>query len=139
VGDGRRAAEAIARHLAGEAAPDETAASPIAIAQLNLSYFEHAARIDAPILPPAERRGQEEIEVSLDANQASHEAGRCLSCGNCMACDHSWTLCPDSAVLKTTEEAADGSHNLFDYDYCKGCGLCAHECPCGFIAMQDEG
>jgi NADPH-dependent glutamate synthase beta subunit-like oxidoreductase len=139
VGDGRRAALAIARHLAGEAPPEETAAAPIAFAQLNLNYFEHAPRVDAPILPPAERRGQEEIEGGLTPNQASHEAGRCLSCGNCMACDNCWTLCPDSAVLKTTEQAADGSHYVFDYDYCKGCGLCAHECPCGYIAMQDEG
>jgi pyruvate/2-oxoglutarate dehydrogenase complex dihydrolipoamide dehydrogenase (E3) component len=24
------------------------------------------------------------------------------------------------------------------YDYCKGCGLCAAECPCGAIEMQPE-
>ena len=22
-----------------------------------------------------------------------------------------------------------------DYDYCKGCGICAAECPCGAIEM----
>ena len=26
----------------------------------------------------------------------------------------------------------------FDYDYCKGCGLCVAECPCGSIEMQPE-
>ena len=25
-----------------------------------------------------------------------------------------------------------------DYDYCKGCGLCAAECPCGAIEMEPE-
>ena len=25
-----------------------------------------------------------------------------------------------------------------DYDYCKGCGICAAECPCGAIAMVPE-
>ena len=25
-----------------------------------------------------------------------------------------------------------------DYDYCKGCGICAAECPCGAITMEPE-
>jgi len=25
-----------------------------------------------------------------------------------------------------------------DVDYCKGCGLCAQECPCGAVAMEPE-
>lgn len=139
VGDGRRAAAAIDRYLRGLEPALDNLPEAVPFQQINLNYFEHAPRIDAPILPPAQRSGQEEIETSLEANQAGHEAGRCLSCGNCLACDNCWTLCPDSAVLKTTERAADGSHYVFDYDYCKGCGLCAHECPCGYIAMEDEG
>jgi len=31
----------------------------------------------------------------------------------------------------------DGQYE-FDYDYCKGCGLCVAECPCGSIEMQPE-
>ncbi|UCH66891.1 MAG: 4Fe-4S binding protein, partial [Ignavibacterium sp.] len=23
-----------------------------------------------------------------------------------------------------------------DYDYCKGCGICAYECPCSAINVQ---
>ncbi len=26
----------------------------------------------------------------------------------------------------------------FEYDYCKGCGVCAAECPCGAIEMVPE-
>ncbi|MDR2416687.1 MAG: 4Fe-4S binding protein, partial [Holosporales bacterium] len=26
----------------------------------------------------------------------------------------------------------------FNYDYCKGCGLCARECPCGYVQMTPE-
>ncbi|MGE3972854.1 MAG: 4Fe-4S binding protein [Porticoccaceae bacterium] len=26
----------------------------------------------------------------------------------------------------------------FNYDYCKGCGVCVAECPCGAIEMQAE-
>jgi len=47
-------------------------------------------------------------------------------------------MCPDNAVIKTVELASDGSHYVFDYDYCKGCGLCAQECPTGFIQSVPE-
>jgi formate dehydrogenase beta subunit len=138
VGDGRRAAAAMARFLRGMAAEAEVSVAALGFEQLNLNYFATAMRSEAPVLPPAQRTGQEEIEGSLDPNQARREADRCLSCGSCFACDNCWTLCPDSAVLKISEMAADGSHYVFDYDYCKGCGLCGHECPCGYIAMEDE-
>jgi Pyruvate/2-oxoacid:ferredoxin oxidoreductase delta subunit len=126
------------RFLRGMAAQAGVAVASVGFEQLNLNYFESVPRCEAPILPPEQRKGQEEIEGSLVPNQARQEAERCLSCGNCFACDNCWTLCPDSAVLKTTEQAADGSHYVFDYDYCKGCGLCAKECPCGYITMEDE-
>jgi hypothetical protein len=31
-----------------------------------------------------------------------------------------------------------GKRFQFNYDYCKGCGLCAAECPCGAIDMVPE-
>lgn len=56
-----------------------------------------------------------------------------------MSCDNCWTLCPDSAVLKLPgDRLHENAPYRFDYDYCKGCGLCAHECPCGFIAMTED-
>jgi pyruvate ferredoxin oxidoreductase delta subunit len=42
-------------------------------------------------------------------------------CTHCMIC---WVYCPDSAVL-----VKDGKVVGFDYDHCKGCGICAQECP----------
>lgn len=138
IGDGRRAATAIVAHLRGELSEMETTPPPIGLMELNLHYFEPAPRAEETILPVVQRMGCAEIAQSLPAVEVSAEAQRCFSCGNCMACDNCWTLCPDQAVLKTREKAADGSHYLFDYDYCKGCGLCAHECPVGFIAMTPE-
>ena len=138
VGDGRRAAEAISTYIKGESLNEPQQVMPLDYTQLNLNYFEPAKRNEQAILPVAQRLGEEEIEASLNANQVAAEARRCFSCGNCMACDNCWVLCPDSAVLKTKEHAADGSHYLFDYDYCKGCGLCAHECPCGYIGMVED-
>jgi 2-oxoacid:acceptor oxidoreductase delta subunit (pyruvate/2-ketoisovalerate family) len=52
------------------------------------------------------------------------------ACVNCLLC---WLYCPDSAIT------LDGtSFTGFDYDYCKGCELCAEVCPAGAIAMVEE-
>ena len=138
IGDGRRAAEAIDAFIKGAALSTDGAQRPIEFKQLNVNYFEHVPRGEAPILPVASRTVDLEIEGGLTAGQVEKESHRCFSCGECMACDNCWTLCPDNAVLKTQEVAGDGSHYVFDYDHCKGCGLCAHECPAGFIAMVEE-
>ena len=56
------------------------------------------------------------------------------SCTDCLLC---WILCPDSAV-----QVKDGKVIGFDYEHCKGCGICAHECPpkCNAIQMElDDG
>lgn len=138
VGDGRRAALGIMRYLAGEELPPETAPTAIPFSDLNLNYFEPGTAEKESVLPPEQRLGCEEIEGGLDATQIRHEAHRCLSCGDCLACDNCWTLCPDQSVLKTRDIAAGGKHYVFDYDFCKGCGICAHECPTGYIRMIPE-
>ena len=68
-----------------------------------------------------------------DAENALFEARRCMSCGNCFNCDNCFGVCPDNAVIKHD----DGTYE-FNLDFCKGCGLCAHECPCGAIDMVRE-
>ncbi|HDJ83937.1 MAG TPA: pyruvate ferredoxin oxidoreductase, partial [Desulfurococcaceae archaeon] len=40
--------------------------------------------------------------------------------------------CPEMAVHWTGEKV------VIDYDFCKGCGICAHECPVKAIAMVPE-
>ncbi len=42
----------------------------------------------------------------------------------CIHCLRCWITCPDSAVL-----VQDGKIVGFDMDHCKGCGICARECP----------
>jgi 2-oxoacid:acceptor oxidoreductase delta subunit (pyruvate/2-ketoisovalerate family) len=138
VGDGRRAAEAMAAWIKGQALPEPRVVEPIGYTGLNLEYFEPRPRAQARIMPIEERSCEEEIEGGLTSKQAANEAQRCFACGNCLLCDNCWTLCPDSAVLKTDETAEDGSHYVFDYDYCKGCGLCSNECPTGYIKMEPE-
>ena len=41
-------------------------------------------------------------------------------------------VCPDSSIpLK------DGERVEFDYDHCKGCGICAKACPFDAITMKE--
>lgn len=44
---------------------------------------------------------------------------------NCIHCMMCWAVCPDNSV-KTTP---DGKRGEYDYNFCKGCGICAVECP----------
>ena len=76
----------------------------------------------------------DEIQHGLTEENAVFEARRCLSCGNCMECDNCYGVCPDNAIVKL----GPGKGYEFNYDYCKGCGVCAQECPCGHIAMVPE-
>ena len=49
---------------------------------------------------------------------------------NCLLC---WLHCPDSAILLDGTTFAG-----FDYDYCKGCEICAAVCPVDAIAIVAE-
>ncbi len=42
----------------------------------------------------------------------------------CIHCLRCWILCPDSSVL-----VKDGKVVGTDLEHCKGCGICARECP----------
>ena len=75
-----------------------------------------------------------EADAGLDAGNALFEARRCLSCGNCFECDNCYGICPDNAITKL----GPGKRFEFKYDYCKGCAMCAAECPCGAIVMVPE-
>ena len=138
IGDGLAAVSAIIADI--KDAPDTTPEDrpELTAEKLNTVYFDSSSRTIVPSLPVTERGFETEIEGDIGRTAALAEAARCMSCGNCLACDNCWTLCPDSAVLKTRENTADGSHYVFDLDYCKGCGICAAECPSGFIQMAAE-
>ena len=64
------------------------------------------------------------------AIEDSAEAKRCLSCGGCNECDRCVTYCPEG-VLKRV-----GHEWKFDYSFCKGCAVCAAECPRNVIFMS---
>ena len=135
VGHGARAARGIDAYLAGGTATEPAPAEPATFDRLNTWYFADAPRTVRPELERIRRRQTfDEVVAGLTEENALFEARRCLSCGNCFGCDNCFGVCPDNAVVKldTPGEYA------FDYDFCKGCGLCAQECPCGAIDMVPE-
>ena len=106
-----------------------------AFEKLNTWYYADAPKTVRPSLEIARRRTTfEEVTQGLDETNALYEARRCLSCGNCFECDNCYGVCPDNAVIKL----GPGNRFKFNYDFCKGCGVCAQECPCGAITMVSE-
>lgn len=135
VGHGKKAARHLDAWLRGTIY-DAPAKHELADAsKLNSWYYADAPKTMRPTLEIARRQDTfEEVQGGLDETNALYEARRCLSCGNCFECDNCYGVCPDNAVIKL----GAGQRFRFNYDYCKGCGICAQECPCGAIAMVPE-
>jgi 2-oxoacid:acceptor oxidoreductase delta subunit (pyruvate/2-ketoisovalerate family) len=56
-------------------------------------------------------------------NRPVRDAIKCTKCHIC------WQYCPENAIDKDIN---------FNYDYCKGCGICAATCPVKCIQMVKE-
>ena len=135
VGHGKKAARHIDAWLRGTAhapAPKHELAD---FDKLHTWYYSDAPHMVRPRLDLARRTSTfDEVVQGLDETNALFEARRCLSCGNCFECDNCYGVCPDNAVIKL----GPGKRFEFNYDYCKGCGICVAECPCGAITMAPE-
>ena len=137
VGHGKAAARSIDAWLRGQRAATAPAEEPVLFEALNPWYYSDAPRSVRPQLELARRQSTfDEVTGGLDASTALFEARRCLSCGSCFACDNCFGVCPDNAVIKL--DPAGSYAYAIDLDYCKGCGICAEECPCGAIEMSPE-
>ncbi|CAN5659530.1 NAD(P)-binding protein [soil metagenome] len=135
VGHGKKAAHHIDAWLR-ESPVVRPAKHPTAtFDSLHLWYFGDATQRQQPELDPAQRvAGFEEVVGGLTATEATYEAGRCLSCGNCFECDGCLGACPEDAVIKL----GVGQRYEFDYALCTGCGVCADQCPVHAIDMFPE-
>lgn len=127
VGSGRLAAEKIYAFLNGEQyQPPDNIAVIAGPEDINYHYFTKVN---------LEKRRKRLIKGDgvNSAREGIEEAQRCFSCGVCNSCDNCYNFCPDMAVVKNES----GYH--INIDYCKGCGICATECPCGSLRMDDTG
>ncbi len=135
IGHGKKAARHIDAWLRGtapESAPKHELAT---FNMLHPWYYSDAPKTVRPVLDIIRRQTSfDEVQGGLDESNALFEARRCMSCGNCFECDNCYGVCPDNAVIKL----GPGKRFRFNFDYCKGCGICVAECPCGAIKMIPE-
>jgi 2-oxoacid:acceptor oxidoreductase delta subunit (pyruvate/2-ketoisovalerate family) len=135
VGHGKKAARQIDAYLRGTAQESGPKHAPADFERLNTWYYSDAPATVRPTLALARRVSTfDEVVQGLDRSTALFEARRCMSCGNCFECDNCYGVCPDNAITKL----GPGKGFAIDLDYCKGCGLCAAECPSGAIDMVPE-
>ena len=52
---------------------------------------------------------------------------KCIKCGIC------YIFCPEGCIQEDEE-----GYFIANLDYCKGCGICPHECWPGAIVMREE-
>lgn len=53
-------------------------------------------------------------------------------------CLNCYMYCPDGTIAKVRDDEGSCVAVVVDYDFCKGCGVCAKVCPVPCIAMVDE-
>ena len=135
VGHGKKAAHGIDDFVMGRIPAQKDRHELATFDRLNTWYYADAPRTKRPELEKIRRQTNfEEVIGGLHEDNALFEARRCLSCGNCFECDNCFGVCPDNAVIKL----GPSQRYQFDYDFCKGCGICVKECPCGAIEMVPE-
>ena len=135
VGHGKKAARAIDRFLRGPV--DDAGRAPkhagVSLADLKIWYGTDAApREQAQLAESRRAESFDEVVSGLSEQDATYEAKRCLSCGNCYECDGCLGACPSGAVIKLGK----GKRYRFDYDRCTGCAVCAEQCPVHAIEMR---
>jgi NADPH-dependent glutamate synthase beta subunit-like oxidoreductase len=135
IGSGRLAAEAIDAWLAGRDPVAAGYAERVGPDSVNFFYFRPVPRARQDQLPrEVAVGGMQEVVHSFDWPAAMREARRCFTCGSCTECDNCVTFCPDAAVRHDPEA---GTYEV-DLSHCKGCGICAAECPRGAIVLAPE-
>lgn len=51
----------------------------------------------------------------------------------CIMCSLCWIYCPEGCIDRSCGKM------IVNLDYCRGCGVCAQECPKQAVTMKKEG
>jgi 2-oxoacid:acceptor oxidoreductase delta subunit (pyruvate/2-ketoisovalerate family) len=81
-----------------------------------------------------------EVPISQPVDAAAGKTGSwrdfrpTVDTAKCVKCLRCWVFCPDACIKRGEDDSIS-----IDYVYCKGCGICANECPTSAISMTREG
>lgn len=130
IGSGNKAADEVAAFLElKEYIPEDMVRDVVTPRDINFDYFLPTPRHKESVMEPSDLyENFEELSTGLQEHEVLAESSRCLHCGDCFSCGNCFNYCPDAAIL-----VDDQGRIRIDYDYCKGCGICAEECPCSAI------
>lgn len=135
VGHGKKAARNIDAYLRDTTYSKPPSNAMATFEKLNLWFYTEAAQRPQGHLETHRRReGFDEVVEGLSEKDASYEAKRCLSCGNCFECDGCFAACPEDAIIKLGPKRG----YEIDYELCTGCAICFEQCPCHAIEMIPE-
>ena len=137
LADGRSAARYIDLWIQGQNPAEHTESEEqamVAFENINTDYFDHGLRMEnLALTSESPVDDDKELDRTLTEEQALTESARCFNCGTCINCDNCAVYCPDMSVRCDS----DGVYKV-DKEYCKGCGICASECPRYIITMEPK-
>lgn len=90
---------------------------------IEFTFTHRTDEVPLPIAPPGSL---------LQTNEGFRTFRPVILQDKCVKCMMCYVLCPDGTIYKENENL------VVDYDYCKGCGICAHECKVKAIDMVPE-
>ncbi|UCH00340.1 MAG: FAD-dependent oxidoreductase [Deltaproteobacteria bacterium] len=96
---------------------------------MNPFYFDHRAGMK---IRRIHLKGFQEVIESPSQEEVVSETMRCFNCGACTECGNCYIFCPENCIRRDP----GGYGYIADMDYCKGCGVCVHECPRGAMSMK---
>ena len=149
IGGGKRAAEAIHRHLSGIPQPK---LPPVPVRRCREAFLELPAatkmvlkRPEMPLLNLDRRRTTfQQVELGYPENAVREEARRCLRCDICRRCGDCVATCRDKMKI----DALQMGYMDFDHpvatdfrktmERCILCGACANHCSTGAMRIEDR-